>query len=165
MTDLRVFKPVLGRMFHVESDFFAVKITYVCVQIPNIGKNQPKNNSEKLDFKLFFTFFLFVSQSVYRVMLCNHYLEIITPPVVKKHMFFLGGKFGFLWHIPYRHRYLVYLPPKFPPVVRIHIRSDVNSRAFNSRAKNMVLGHNSLPRKFWRSPLGGNSSYRPPGAF
>ena len=27
------------------------------------------------------------------------------------------------------------------------------------------FGHNSAPWQFWEAPLGGNSSYRPPGAF
>ena len=29
----------------------------------------------------------------------------------------------------------------------------------------MVFGHNSVPRKIWGAPLGGNESYRPLGAF
>ena len=45
------------------------------------------------------------------------------------------------------------------------IRSHGNSRGANSREVRRFLGHNSWPRKFWEAPPGGNSSYRPPGAF
>ena len=40
-----------------------------------------------------------------------------------------------------------------------------NSRGVNSREVRGFFGHNSRPRKFWGAPPGGNSSYRPPGAF
>ena len=40
----------------------------------------------------------------------------------------------------------------------------LNSRGVNSRELFWFFGHNSAPRQFWGVPLGGNSSYKPPGA-
>ena len=51
----------------------------------------------------------------------NHYLELITPLVIKVPFFFSEISENFLWKIPYKNPYLVYPPYEFPPVVRIHV--------------------------------------------
>ena len=57
------------------------------------------------------------------------------------------------------------MPKIRPETGFLGLRSKFNTRYFNTRYFFWFFGHNSLPRKFWGAPLGGNSSYRPPGPF
>ena len=45
------------------------------------------------------------------------------------------------------------------------LRSNFNTRAFNSRAIRSVFGHSSKSSGRILTKIGGNDSYRPPGPF